>query len=214
MYESKNTNEPVGRESRRRLAIESRKADALAAASLVFAEKGFHDAQVAEIADAAELSLATLYSCFGGKEDLYREVVRGTALRIRDGVRGRVDAVDGPREKLLTVVDALLECFEQDRTTVQTLLSGTFGFPWRIQEKLRDSSDLLQDFRAWVVELSRAAVESDPRCDVAPKSLAAVIIGGVTTSVAWALESDDPAALRASAKPLRLVVERILGDAS
>ena len=43
----------------------------LIAAAAVFAQKGFQGAQVAEIANAAEVSLNSVYGLFKGKEELY-----------------------------------------------------------------------------------------------------------------------------------------------
>ena len=70
---------PSLRERRRRDGLERRRADAIAGASTIFAAKGFHDAQMSEIAAAAELSRNSLYSIFESKEQLYQQVVATTA---------------------------------------------------------------------------------------------------------------------------------------
>jgi AcrR family transcriptional regulator len=46
----------------------------LAAALNVFAEKGYRDASVQEIADRADFAVSTLYALFENKADLYRKV--------------------------------------------------------------------------------------------------------------------------------------------
>jgi AcrR family transcriptional regulator len=46
----------------------------LDAALEVFAEKGYQNASVQEIADRADFAVSTLYALFEGKEDLYRQV--------------------------------------------------------------------------------------------------------------------------------------------
>lgn len=46
----------------------------LAAALDVFAEKGYRDASVQEIADRADFAVSTLYALFENKADLYRKV--------------------------------------------------------------------------------------------------------------------------------------------
>jgi AcrR family transcriptional regulator len=48
----------------------------LEAAQRVFAEKGYADAKVADIAQAAGVATGTVYGIFPGKEDLYRAVHR------------------------------------------------------------------------------------------------------------------------------------------
>lgn len=44
------------------------------AALAVFAEKGYREASIQEIADRADFAVSTLYSLFDGKEDLYHTV--------------------------------------------------------------------------------------------------------------------------------------------
>jgi TetR/AcrR family transcriptional regulator len=46
----------------------------LSAALVVFAEKGYQQASIQEIADRADFAVSTLYALFDGKEDLYRQV--------------------------------------------------------------------------------------------------------------------------------------------
>jgi TetR/AcrR family fatty acid metabolism transcriptional regulator len=54
----------------RQQLIEARRAQILAAAAAVFAEKGFHRATTKEIAKAAGVSEGTIYNYFGSKDDL------------------------------------------------------------------------------------------------------------------------------------------------
>ena len=191
----------------------ARRGDALAAASLEFSEKGYHDAQIAEIAKRAELSLASLYGLFAGKEELYQAVVTAAATRMRDGVRQRVNVIEeDPRERLLALVDALLENFEGNRETLQIVLSGTNGFPWRIKERLGTSKNLFDDFNTWVTDLCRDAIRDSPACELPPQVLAATLVGAVTTTVAWALDADATTPFSEREADLRTVVKRVLGE--
>ncbi len=213
MQETPVAHQPRGREARKKQEIEARRSDALAAASIVFAEKGYHDAQIAEIAQRAEVSLASLYALFSGKEQLYQEVVASAALRMRNGVRERVSAIEDSRDRLLTLVDALLETFDTNHDTLRIVLSGTNGFPWRIKERLGTSADLFDDFNAWVTTLCSEAIADSPKCELPPHVLAATLIGAVTTTVAWALEGGASPFVESRAD-LRKVVRQCLGDAA
>jgi AcrR family transcriptional regulator len=53
----------------------------LAAALELFAEKGFHNVSMHEIAQKAEFAVGTLYKFFKDKEDLYKALVRSRAER-------------------------------------------------------------------------------------------------------------------------------------
>ena len=63
------------RQKRRAEDLARRRSDVLAAAAAVIAAKGFHDAQMTEIASAAEVSLATVYALFDGKDRIFEEVL-------------------------------------------------------------------------------------------------------------------------------------------
>ncbi|MDF7807694.1 TetR/AcrR family transcriptional regulator [Pontiellaceae bacterium B12219] len=56
------------------MEIRTTKKRLIYAASKIFAEKGFHDATIAEICEAAEANIAAVNYHFGDKENLYREV--------------------------------------------------------------------------------------------------------------------------------------------
>ncbi|HEX2464324.1 MAG TPA: helix-turn-helix domain-containing protein [Thermoanaerobaculia bacterium] len=70
---------PSRREARRERELEHRRSDVLEAATEAFATHGYHDAQIGEIAARAELSLASLYSMFDGKEAWWGRARRGWA---------------------------------------------------------------------------------------------------------------------------------------
>jgi AcrR family transcriptional regulator len=83
----------------------------IAAASRVFAQHGFANARVRQIADAAGVNLAAVNYHFGGKEGLYRATLSylaGQAQSIRP-VRNRRGAT--PQDRLNRRIYALLERF-------------------------------------------------------------------------------------------------------
>ena len=57
--------------SRKEREYQTRRVDILNAAERVFAEKGFHQTTVAEIAKESEFAIGTLYQFFKNKEELY-----------------------------------------------------------------------------------------------------------------------------------------------
>ena len=65
---------PQPQSGRREREAARRRADVLAVASEIFAEKGYEGAQISAIARVAEVSLATVYAMFKSKEELYQAV--------------------------------------------------------------------------------------------------------------------------------------------
>ena len=95
------------REERHERESALRRDDILVAAATIFAEKGFQGAQVAEIANAAEISLNSVYGLFKGKEELYEAVIHAAAATVRDRVQAEVEGLSDPVEKLLRVMALL-----------------------------------------------------------------------------------------------------------
>jgi AcrR family transcriptional regulator len=195
------------RTARREREREHRRQDALAGATTVFAVKGFHDAQMTEIAAAAELSLASLYSMFEGKEAIYREVMRTAAEHLRDEVRSRVDAIAEPAECVRELVQAMFDYFERNRPLLRILLTGTRGLPWAVRERMgQTSKETLDDFYSWVIGLCRELVARRQLSGIDPEALSAAIVGTVTYFAAYALEERPEEPLSDLARQVQAII--------
>ena len=118
------------RKNRRERELANRRDDAIDGAAAVFAAKGFHEAQMTEIAAAAELSLASLYSMFRGKEELFRGA-SGVLMRALNGIsvrRGRRENVVQQMARAFAERDELylLIAPEGTRKRVDYLKSGFY----------------------------------------------------------------------------------------
>jgi len=202
------------RAQRRRLEQEQRRADVVRAASSIFGEKGYEGAQIAEIAAAAEISLASLYALFEGKEQLYQAVIEVAAVSIREIVFDKIEPVPDPAERLLTLVDSLFDCFEQNRDLLRIYTRSTGGLPWRMRSSLGDSAvTIFQNFIDWVAELAHDAQKAGYLRGLDPDSFALTLVGSVTTTAAFAIERAPGQSLTESASGVRAVCKRILHGA-
>ena len=86
----------------------SRRDEIVAAAVAVFAERGFVDTALSDIAQAADVAVTAVYYHFAGKEDLYGAAI-GSVLTSIDEVVANVRPDDGPVESdtLNRVIDAV-----------------------------------------------------------------------------------------------------------
>ncbi|MDF0529758.1 TetR/AcrR family transcriptional regulator [Tsukamurella sp. 8F] len=104
-------NEPA-RPGRRRTLDKRR--SILDAAAPVFGESGYQRASIDSIANAAGVSKPTIYSYFGGKEELFRESVADSARNLNAdsvaAVRELEIAAESWRESLFRVALALTAC--------------------------------------------------------------------------------------------------------
>jgi AcrR family transcriptional regulator len=71
----------------------------VAAARAVFAERGFAEATIAEIAGRAEVATGNVYRYFAGKDELFAAAVaKATARELRRLVRDQIESLGGVRD--------------------------------------------------------------------------------------------------------------------
>jgi len=200
------------RENRRANELAQRRTDALAAASAVFAAKGYHDTQMTEIAAAAELSRATLYSMFTGKEELYQEVVSAAAAEVREVVRQKVESLDDPAQQLLCVIGSLFACYEEDENLLRIYALGTHGLPFKIRDTMGDSVlELFVAFTEWVIQIAKRAKRAGYLQHLDPEAVGVALVGTVTTTAVRWLETTPDRPLSRSAPPVNAVFQQLLG---
>lgn len=83
----------------------------LTAAEFEFARSGFFDAKVSSIAATADLSLATLYKSFTGKDDIWNALSAQRMNELVGLTRKASESIESPLEKMLAGVRAQVEFF-------------------------------------------------------------------------------------------------------
>jgi len=206
--------EARSRRASRRADHEARKrVDAVAAASTVFATKGYHDAQMTEIAAAAELPRASLYALFAGKQELYEAVISTAAGEIGAVARAAVAATDDPGEKLLCVIDSLFSCYDENQALLRIYTLGTHGLPFKIRDAMGDSTlQIFVEFTDWVVGLSKQAKLAGYLSGVDPEAIGISLVGTVTTTAARWIESKPEYSLSQATPAVRAIFRCLLGD--
>ncbi|MFC5748984.1 TetR/AcrR family transcriptional regulator [Actinomadura rugatobispora] len=101
---------PSPRELRRRLRIELSREQLLDTAEELFTRRGYHETSLKDVAERSEYSVASIYSFFESKEDLYLAVLmrRGAEQRAEMGRLAAEEAAAGDR--LVAMVRAQVEC--------------------------------------------------------------------------------------------------------
>jgi TetR/AcrR family fatty acid metabolism transcriptional regulator len=107
----------------------------LRAATKVFAERGFFNAQVADVARAAGVAAGTVYLYFKGKDDLLVTIFERTMSEALAEGRAALADVDDPVERLRRIARLQLERMGRDRN-----LAVVF------QVELRQSTKFMERF--------------------------------------------------------------------
>jgi AcrR family transcriptional regulator len=196
---------------RRARELELRCADVVAAASGVFAEKGFEGAQMSEIAAQAEVSTASVYALFEGKAELYQEVIVATARAVSEAVRKNVEVISHPAERLLAVIDSLFACWEENQDLLRIYARGTHGLPWKIREAMGESFlHLFREFTDWVEELAAEAQREGCLQRLDPEAFSLTLVGAATTVATRFIEETPDRPLTGAARAVREIFERLL----
>ncbi|HTM50196.1 MAG TPA: TetR/AcrR family transcriptional regulator [Bryobacteraceae bacterium] len=137
---------------------EFRCSEILRASRKVFAEKGFADATVDDIAEAAELAKGTLYLYFPSKRELYLAALKNGIREMVERSQTAMAAAGGIREKLRVLIRTRLEEVERNRDFFKIYHSefGNIAHPaagseWFLnlyQEQLRMLSGMLTEAAA------------------------------------------------------------------
>ncbi|MBP7052433.1 MAG: TetR/AcrR family transcriptional regulator [Phycisphaerae bacterium] len=87
---------PAEKSSRKERERHRHRQEILSKALRLFAEKGFHDVSMQEIAAAVEFATGTLYNFFSSKEDLFFELLDATT---EESLGTVLSALDGPGDE-------------------------------------------------------------------------------------------------------------------
>ena len=149
------TDAPVGRP---RLSARER---LLAAADELFYENGVNLVGIDRIIEHAGVAKASLYDCFGSKDELIRCYLRRRSERRQALIRERMARFQDPRDKILSVFDLLEETVAQPN--YRGCAFQRAGSEAGAGSTIKGACD---DSRTWIrtqfTELARAAGAHDP----------------------------------------------------
>lgn len=181
------------------------------AAATVFAEKGFNAAPMSEIAARAEVSLATVYDLFDGKEDLYRSALTQASTAMLASVTAAVEALPDPGERLRALPGALCTCFEENRDLLRIYVRDAHGMPWQARDAMgAEAEPIVREFDAWVLKLAEDAAAAGLLKVTTARVFAFVLEGAITTTALRVMELMPDENLETVVPELRAVVDRLL----
>ena len=126
------------RDLRRQQELEAtravRRRAAVAAATDLFAQQGFHATAMADVAKAAGMSLKALYDAFASKEALFEAVLIDAGERFSVLLEAPAPAED-PVAWLLTFVDRLVELLAANSSALCLYSRGADGIPASLRSK-------------------------------------------------------------------------------
>ncbi|HZR22778.1 MAG TPA: TetR/AcrR family transcriptional regulator C-terminal domain-containing protein [Vicinamibacterales bacterium] len=154
------------------------KRDAILRAAIdVFADRGYFNAQVADVARAAGVAAGTVYLYFRSKDDLLISIFeRGMRVALDEG-RALVAAIEDPRERLRQFARLHLRRLGHDRN-----LAVVFQVELRQSTKFMErlSSTLLRDYLGLIRDaISDGQKEGVFRSEIKPTIAAKMLFGAL-----------------------------------
>jgi AcrR family transcriptional regulator len=149
----------------KRQTTTSRRASArerlLAAADELFYENGINRVGIDRVIEHAGVAKASLYDCFGSKEELIRAYLKARADKRQARIVERIAGLPTPQEKILGVFDLLAETV--NRTDYRGCAFQRAGAEAGASSAIKGTCD---EPRAWLrslfTELAQAAQAADP----------------------------------------------------
>jgi AcrR family transcriptional regulator len=157
----------------------------LRAATALLAEKGLAALTMDAVAERAGFSTATLYRCFGDRDGLVREVVRGS---LSAGPVLATLALDGPFEEVLVrFVEAMITRLREQPHLLRLILLGD-------REEMRELRKLRRDEERLSIllgELFERCGKRERLRSMKPERLVAALMGQVLGALVFQRMSGD-----------------------
>jgi AcrR family transcriptional regulator len=162
---------------------ERRRAEILAVATAMFAQHGFADTDVQQIADRVGVGKGTVYRYFATKEALFLAAVDWSMRRLRGAVDAAADNAETPLGRIGAGVRAYLEFFDRNPDVVELLIQERAQFRDRQQPTYFQHRDAnLGPWRELFQDLIRQGVLRDIPVDRITDVISDLLYGTMFTT--------------------------------
>jgi len=166
----------------------------------VFADHGFHQSTVSQIAKKAGVADGTIYLYFKNKEDILVQIFNYKTKQIFERFREVVDSADNPVEKLRNLIRRHLQEFKQDRNLAVVYLAETRQINRVMEDQIKIMSKMYFDLVAEILEQGQQ--DGSFRKVLYLGLVKRHILGSVDEVISTWLHADDKYDLVSMADPL------------
>jgi TetR/AcrR family fatty acid metabolism transcriptional regulator len=194
-----------------------RRSEILAAATRVFARKGFSATRVTDIAREAGVAQGTIYLYFASREQILVAAFEDFAEEMMVGVKEAIEAEDSALGCLRAVVRAVLSGMEAEPELSRVVLdfwsAGTFGKAGTDESPGIDAGRIYAEYRELFAELLEDAEgEGLFRSDL-PEETPAVIVGAIDgVALQWIVDPGVVSPVKMAEPILDVLLSGLGGD--
>lgn len=179
------------------------------AAIEVFAESGFDQAKMDDIARAAGVAKGTIYYHFRSKEELFVGLMNEGVQKLIDRARQYLKLHKSPTDQLLALVENQIHFYVQNGKLAKLLLNEAFGTKTRQVQFRRKIGEYLQLIEEVMIEGNRLGefqIKHVPETASAIFGAASVVV----LQKLYSMEEVDPARIERDIPPMVETVRRMV----
>ncbi len=172
--------------------MEPKQRDILEVAIDIFAEKGFQQTTMQEIAETAGVGKGTIYRFYPGKDALLSSLVEFAIDEVTDAIRQALRHAESVVEKLKTVIAVEIAYYDEHPNLAKFLIREMLGYRMKFEEHIRR----IQANRMSIIQpIIREGVDSGVLNKVNPTTVAASLEGMILAAVMqwYLMDTDFPA---------------------
>ena len=182
--------EPIKRKEREYLA---HRKEILQSAEKVFAEKGFFQTTMNEIADVAEFGTGTLYKYFKSKEQLYFTLIDEQVEELHRLVKAELSQKTSAMERIKKVLGLQFEFIEKNRNFFRIYISERSRFEWNVKDDFgKGIHNKMVAYIKILAQVIREGVKGGEFKPIDPMDSAHALVGIVNSFVFEWLISPEP----------------------
>ncbi len=172
-----------GKISRREREKERQRQEVMDTALSLFAEKGYHNVTMHEIAEKAEFAIGTLYKFFKNKEDLYKALMLQKAEEFHGAILKAIEGPEDIMEKLRNYVKTKGELFHAHLPAIRLYFSEAHGESFNLMAglnaEIRKRRGAIQEI---IASVFAEGIREKRFKKIADPSSLAVALDGITTA--------------------------------
>ena len=177
----------------------------LEAAEEVFADKGFYEGAVDEVARRSNTSKGGVYFHFLSKEQLFNAVMDGLGDRLLQRVEHALAGVQDPVARLEVALQTTVETFCKHRTLARLLLVRGYSMGAGFTRK---KQEVFSRFAALIQRLLDDALKGHPHPTINTEVAASIWLGSLSEVLVRWLEAGGPHPVNEALPTLRLLLLR------
>ena len=142
-----------------RLPAHRRRRQLLDVAMQVFAERGFHDASMNDIAVAAGVTKPVLYQHFASKRELFAELLGDVGRELQETITKAVATADGPHQMVELGFSAYFDYVDRHRDAFRLFYGGSMARDEEFAEVVNQTESAVAALVATLIEIEGVSPE-------------------------------------------------------